>query len=756
MWMSLWREKCQLRIQKNGDLEEQKSDEKNTLKPVQHTSKIEIHLTDKETKEEMQGIQFEIYEAKASNVEATNKTEEKQTDEKKEQANNAEANNIEPTKEVGQKIDEFTIEENGYYKEKLPIGEYILKQKEGQEEQLQEKGYAKLSDKTIIVKDTKELQIINLEQNYTKLEIEIIDKTSKTIIPGIKLEIYEIITKEDGTKEIGEKLREVTTQEGQTIVERLPVGEYILKEVEGQKEILYDKGYITNEKVEIKVEDKEEIQKITVEQQESRLEIDLKDEDKTVPGTTIQIIDKETGEVVEEFTTDEGDKKIIDKLPLGDYIIHIKDVPHEEGYVKGDDIEISIKDDTKPQEIHLKQDYTKVEVSLLDIDTKEPVIGGTLVIVNKEGKEMSERWVTNGKPHRIDKLPIGEYELVEKEAPTLKGYVRTEKVAFTVKETGEIQYVEMLQDYTRIELKPTDKDTGEEIKDIELVIKDDKGNEVGKVTIGKDEDTNHILERLPVGDYIIESTKVPYGYKPIHTQISIKDKQGLQGGDELKITIEKEEFDLNVEAIVQQIKRNDKAEYAAKTDSKENKENQANQKRQAHKVDIKDKKIGTEQIEVTYKIKVRNQKKITGQVGRVEVSIPAGMTFKASNNKTYWKEENGKVVTEGLKGRDLKSGDYAEIPLVLNWKNGLENFGTKKIEVEIKEVTSDIGFKETNLENNKAVSEEIIIGVSTGEMNLVYMCWILLAVLILAEIYLSKKTKIKKFAIKDKTTKWRQ
>ena len=132
------------------------------------------------------------------------------------------------------------------------------------------------------------------------------------------------------------------------------------------------------------------------------------------------------------------------------------------------------------------------------------------------------------------------------------------------------------------------------------------------------------------------------------------------------------------------------------------------------------------------------------------------MTFKASNNKTYWKEENGKVVTEGLKGRDLKSGDYAEAELVLNWKNGLENFGTKKIEVEIKEVTSDIGFKETNLENNKAVSEEIIIGVSTGEMNLVYMCWILLAVLILAEIYLSKKTKIKKFAIKAKTTKWRQ
>ena len=210
--------------------------------------------------------------------------------------------------------------------------------------------------------------------------------------------------------------------------------------------------------------------------------------------------------------------------------------------------------------------------------------------------------------------------------------------------------------------------------------------------------------------------------------------------------------------MVGEIKRNAKVEYKKKENDEETKkqEERAKQKRQAYKVDIKDKKIGTEQIEVTYKIKVRNQKKITGQVGRVEVSIPAGMVFIPSNNKTYWKEEGGKVITEGLKGRDIKSGEYAEIPLVLNWKNGLENFGTKKIQAEIKEVTSDIGFKETNLDNNKAVSEEIIIGVSTGEMNLVYMCWILLAVLILAEIYLSKKTKIKKFAIRDKTTKWRQ
>ncbi len=634
-----------------------------------------------------------------------------------------------------------TNEEGKTYAENLPQGKYEIKQVE------KGNGFS-LNEETREINITyggeepQKTPVTYYEEKYkddtTKLEIELIDKDTKEKLEGIEMELYR--KKEDGTLEL---IQSFTTEKTNFYIERIPVGEYIIRQPKGQEK-LYKQGYITNKDEVAILEARQDIQKVTIKQAVSKLEIELKDEEEIVSGTIIQIIDKETGKVVEEFTTEEETNKIIEKLPLGDYIIHIKDVDYDKGYIKGEDVEVKIEDTDEPPKVQLKQDYTKVAISLLDIDTKEPVIGGTLTIVNKEGKEVTEKWVTDGKPHRIDKLPIGEYYLVETQAPTLKGYVRTEKVAFEVKEVKEIQQVEMLQDYTRIQIKPKDEDTEEEVKGIEIIIKDDKGNEVGKVTIGEnEEETNNILNRLPVGDYVIESTKVPYGYKPIHQTISVKDKQGLQGTEGIKI--EKEEFDLNVETMVQEIKRNGKVEYKKKEDTKE----------QTHKVDIKDKKIKSEQIEVIYQIKVQNQKKITGQVGRIEVVIPAGMTFIASNNKTYWKEEKGKVITEGLKGRDLKSGDCAEIPLVLNWKNGLENFGTKKIQVEIKEVVSDIGFKEINLENNKAVSEEIIIGVSTGEMNLVYMCWILLGILILAEIYLSRKTKIKNFSIKDKTTKWR-
>ena len=92
--------------------------------------------------------------------------------------------------------------------------------------------------------------------------------------------------------------------------------------------------------------------------------------------------------------------------------------------------------------------------------------------------------------------------------------------------------------------------------------------------MGKDDDIEHIINKLPVEDYIVESTKVPYGYKPIHTEISIKDKQGVQIFD---IKVEREEFDLTVETMVEEIKRNDKVEYKKQEDSKQEQEKQTNQ-----------------------------------------------------------------------------------------------------------------------------------------------------------------------------------
>jgi len=68
---------------------------------------------------------------------------------------------------------------------------------------------------------------------------------------------------------------------------------------------------------------------------------------------------------------------------------------------------------------------TTVEVSKTDIT---------------DGKEI-ESWVSEEKPHYIEKLPVGDYTLREVTAPD--GYEVAEDVKFKVEETGEIQHVVM-------------------------------------------------------------------------------------------------------------------------------------------------------------------------------------------------------------------------------------------------------------------------------------------------------------------------
>ena len=549
------------------------------------------------------------------------------------------------------------------------------------------------------VEDKEETQKITIEQETTKIEIELIDKITKEKVERARLEIYKAETSKEQTNKPEENIAQITMKLIETATKNLT-------------------------------------QEPTTNQEENPTQ---QNQIQETPKVEIK-----QGEKIAEVTTT-NQNAILNKLPVGTYIIkEQKQGIIEQGYIQIDDQTMEIEDTNQSKKITIEQDHTKLSINLVDKDTKEAVIGGTLTITDKTGKEITQSWVTDGKQKEILKVPVGEYYIEQKAAPTLKGYVKSEKTMIKVEETKERQEKEMLQDYTQITIKAKDETTKEELKEVELVIKDSKGKEVGKINIEKESDTTkqtekQILKRLAVGNYTVESIKQPYGYKATKINLEIKDKQGIQ---ENEIEIGREEFDLKVEEWVKTIERNGKTEY-------ENKENEQKMK----KVDIKDKKIGTEEIKITYKIKISNPSKIRGEVGKIEIGIPSGMIYKQSENENYWREENGKIVSYGLKGQQMQEGDEANIELKLRWKNGLENFGTKEVQVEIKEIKSDNGFEETNQENNKAKTE-IIIGVSTGEMNLVYACWILLGILILIEIIVSKKTKIKKFGLKDKTLKY--
>lgn len=88
----------------------------------------------------------------------------------------------------------------------------------------------------------------------------------------------------------------------------------------------------------------------------------------------------------------------------------------------------------------MKDDITRVQISKVDIATGKELPGAELVIKDKDGNTVAQ-WVSEDKPHYIEKLPAGEYTLTEITAPN--GYQLAESIAFTVLPTGELQTIVM-------------------------------------------------------------------------------------------------------------------------------------------------------------------------------------------------------------------------------------------------------------------------------------------------------------------------
>jgi len=88
----------------------------------------------------------------------------------------------------------------------------------------------------------------------------------------------------------------------------------------------------------------------------------------------------------------------------------------------------------------MKDDITRVQISKVDIATGKELPGAELVIKDKDGNTVAQ-WVSEDKPHYIEKLPAGDYTLTEITAPN--GYQLAESITFTVLPTGEFQTVVM-------------------------------------------------------------------------------------------------------------------------------------------------------------------------------------------------------------------------------------------------------------------------------------------------------------------------
>lgn len=410
--------------------------------------------------------------------------------------------------------------------------------------------YAGQTVETIVLEE-------ELENEPTKVEISKTDITTGEEIIGATL----VIKDEDGNV-----VDEWVTDGEKHLIKYLLLGKtYTLSEK------LPASGYVTADDVPFTILDRDTDGSILllqkVEMVDDYTKVVLKKTDmetgEGVLNADLELRNKETDEVVASWTTTEVGEIInfhaandqityeleagmvyITYLPIGEYVLVEVGTPFEEGYVTADPVDVVVEDTGDEQVFEMKDDFTKLDISKVEATTKEELPGAHLILKDKDGNVVDE-WDSTDTPHRIERIPVGEYTFIEETAPF--GYIIAEEITFEVEDTGVVQKVVMKDDYTVAELAKTDFTTGEPVigatltlykaveeadgtfskGEVVLTWETTDGSEVPNVD-GKyqydikngaegikywiNENGKLTITHIPVGTYILEETITPDDY----------------------------------------------------------------------------------------------------------------------------------------------------------------------------------------------------------------------------------------------------
>ena len=497
-------------------------------------------------------------------------------------------------KDTGEVIDEWTSTREAHRIKGMLVGKtYIL------EETLAPKGYLKAESIEFTIKDTGEVQKVEMKDELVKGKITV-EKNGEVLVnavkdkssagnyhfqyenrplPGMVFEVRaaENIKHPDGVSKNfyrkGELVATLTTgKDGTATTEELPLGKYTVTEVKAPE------GFILNgqtQEAELVYKDQYtalvfDSATITNERQKVDLSVVKKDADTDEPlsGAVFGLYAKKDivnadGKVLVNadqrvYAADSDDKGIAKfdvDLPLAEY--YVKEIKAPIGYSSSDEV-VDFDATYKGQDVKVielssdfKNEITKVEVSKKDITNDEEIEGAHMMVYPKgRPGEVFETWISGQdgknedgtiKPHLIKGLETN-VDYILKETSSPYGYAIAKEVEFTVKDTGEVQSVEMkdemvfgqlewnksgeifMQTVTgQTEFGETQSPVWEasNILGAEITIYAAEDITIGNHTYYHEGEAVQTLEsdwetvvskKLPVGRYYYRETKVPHGY----------------------------------------------------------------------------------------------------------------------------------------------------------------------------------------------------------------------------------------------------
>lgn len=207
------------------------------------------------------------------------------------------------TDEDGNTVDEWVSKEEAHIIKGLIVGK-----KYKMTETKPADGYVTAESIEFTVENTKEVQKHQMLDDVTKVEISKKDITDSSEVPGAKL----IILDKDG-----KKVESWTSTDKPHMVEKLPVGEYTLREEQAPD------GYLIAEDVKFTVKDTGKVQKVKMKDAHPYGKLVIKKTDSTskaaLPGAEFELREKESGKVVEKLVTDKTGTATSGKIPIATY-----------------------------------------------------------------------------------------------------------------------------------------------------------------------------------------------------------------------------------------------------------------------------------------------------------------------------------------------------------------------------------------------------------------------------------------------------
>ena len=373
-----------------------------------------------------------------------------------------------------------------------------------------------------------------------------------------------------------------TGEDGKVVADNLPLGSYYMVEKTAPEGFVLnhdrsDVSFVYADQDTPVIE-----QEVTVGDDRQKVAIQVEKQDAengaTVAGAVFGIYNKadikadgkvivKANTLLQEMTSDNDGLAVCTlDLPRGQY--YVKELKAPAGFVSSDEV-LNLDASYQGQDVKTvklktvkKNQPTTVEITKSDVTTGVELDGAKLTVLDKEGNVVDQWTSVKDQPHVIKRLTVGEeYTLREEMAPY--GYLKATDVKFTLKDTAEIQKVEMkdevptglliinkngefldkvtlldqvkgtvehLFEYVTGSLSDVTFDVfaAEDIKAADGVSEDyfKADEKVGTITT----DSNGIAQMgdLPAGKYYVKEVKTAHGYvldeEPRYVDLSYRDQ----------------------------------------------------------------------------------------------------------------------------------------------------------------------------------------------------------------------------------------